>query len=419
MIKALRWIGCCIALSLLAACATAPTPSSPHPAHPAAPVPKPTVSPTAPAAATAAQEATPAAIVIPADVWESLRGSFAMTDCDSDPGISLWAHRFTQNPQHFESLMSDALPQIVYIQQVAEKYGVAGEFVLLPWVESQFRPVQGHRNMPAGMWQIVPSTAHVIGLHADRGYDGRLDTSASTEGVMRMLADYHRQMHDWRLVDYSFNLGQYGIQKLVARYGVPPPEPAIPKMPVPKITREHLTKLLAIACVVREPARFNVELPTLAADEHLETVELAHSTSVARAATQAGMPVDTLRRLNPGLRSDNVDSQNVAHLMMPRRNAEQWRNASATTPGSDSAAVASSASTPAAPASNTSSSSTSNNDETPAPGGAHKARTYKVRNGDTLGKIASDTGVSVKNLQRLNKLRGSAIKPGQILKLGN
>ncbi len=49
-------------------------------------------------------------------------------------------------------------------------------------------------------------------------------------------------------------------------------------------------------------------------------------------------------------------------------------------------------------------------------GGTH-AETYKVRKGDSLARIAKKTGVSVKELKRLNSLGKGKVKPGMVLAL--
>ncbi|RUL80138.1 LysM peptidoglycan-binding domain-containing protein [Dyella choica] len=331
-----------------------------------------------------------------------------MADCDADPQIMVWAHRYTQNPQRFEQQMSDALPQLIYVQQAAEKHDVAGEFVLLPWVESQYHPIPGHRNLPAGMWQLVQSTAHHMGLHMDRGYDGRLDTSAATDGVMDLLHGYHDQLHDWRLVDYAFNRGEFGVQRLVQQHGLPPDEPAIPKWPVPKVTREHLTKLLAISCVVRDPSRFNVELPTLPADQHLETVRIDHGMALSLAANQAGMETGALKRLNPALQTNFLNTDAQPHLLMPHRNAELLRNAMQI--ANDQGMVASTSDNTPLPAAYT-------DQAYSTPTDAPRIRTHVVKSGESLWQIAHHYSVSMSTLERLNHLHGKALKPGQVLKL--
>ena len=349
-------------------------------------------------------------------MWDKLRNSFAMSDCDADPQIMVWAHRYTQNPQRFEAQMSQALPQLIYVQQVAEKYDVAGEFALLPWVESQYRPVPGHHNLPAGIWQIVTGTAHVIGLHTDHGYDGRLDTAASTDSVMRMLHDYYGNLHDWRLVDYAFNRGEFGMQRLVQQHGLPPDEPAIPSLPVPRVTREHLTKLLAISCVVRDPGRFNVELPTLAPDQHLETVQVNRNMTLSHAASSAGMDTDALKHLNPALLTGNVDNNSPGHLLlMPHRNAEQLRTAMQMANDQSMTASLSDASNP--PPSLLADTPAITDDSADKPAKPHHARTHTVRAGESLWQIAKNYSTSVNKLERLNNLHGKPLKPGQVLKL--
>lgn len=46
-----------------------------------------------------------------------------------------------------------------------------------------------------------------------------------------------------------------------------------------------------------------------------------------------------------------------------------------------------------------------------------KAETYRVKKGDTLTRISKKTGVSVKELKRLNSLAKNRVKPGQVLAL--
>ena len=55
--------------------------------------------------------------------------------------------------------------------------------------------------------------------------------------------------------------------------------------------------------------------------------------------------------------------------------------------------------------------------ETRASSGAQQAEVYKVRKGETLARIAKKTGVSIKELKRLNSLSKNRVKPGMVLSL--
>ncbi len=377
--------------ALLAACATAPSPKPSSAPQPVMPDQSPAAAATLPTSPPAREPAAPGAST--SEPWNRLRASFAMADCDGDPSIQAWAHRLTANPRRFEQRLAQSLPRLRFIQDVAEKHQVAGEFVLLPWVESRYLPVRGRGRQPAGMWQIVPATAGSLGLRVNRHFDGRMDMAAATAAVMTMLRRYQDQFQDWRLTDYAYNAGEFTVRKLVARHGAPPEQPLIPRLPIKKVTREHLVKLLAIACVIREPDRFQVRLPTLAEEQHLVAVPIEHPMSMANAAKQAGMSIDALRDYNAAFLNNRIDPTLARTLMLPNSRVDQFTQAMREAGASEDASAPSD----------------------PAPAG--KAPSHMVRPGESLWLIAKRAGVGVKQLRRWNGLRDNRVHPGQVLQL--
>jgi membrane-bound lytic murein transglycosylase D len=388
-----------LAMSLaLAACASGPAPTPRVAARtPAIPAPAPTFAVPPPLTAAAPAQAAP-------DLWQALRGSFAMSDCDADPAVETWARRYTRHPDQFEGKLRAVLPRLVYVQQIAAEYGVPGEFALLPWVESHFQPVPGRRGRPAGMWQIMPRTAGAMGLRVDGHYDGRLDVPASAHAVMKLLRDYHEQFDDWRVADYAYNSGASAAARLLDKHGAPPATPAIPAWPVRSVTRQHLTKLLAIACVVREPERFGVSLPILAREQHLVQVPISRSMPMALAADHAGMSVDALKRFNAGFRGTTIDAGAAPYLLLPATHARQFNaavsqaNAIEATPAAlDTDAKHAAAHVPDGHRS------------------SRTVRTHTVRRGDNLWQIARLYSVDVNTLRRWNNLQRKPLRPGQVL----
>jgi membrane-bound lytic murein transglycosylase D len=354
--------------------------------------------------------AGPATSVQAADLWDQLRGQFAMADCDADPAVLGWARRYTRNTRQFENQMQRILPRLAYVQQLAAQYDVAGEFALLPWVESEFQDVPGRRKRPAGIWQIMTATAGSMGLHVDNRYDARLDLAASSAAVMKLLKMYHDQFHDWRIVDYAYNNGEFKMRQLMQAHGMPATSPVIPKWPVPRVTREHLTKLLAIACVIRTPARFEVNLPVVSANDHLVQVSVPRSMPISEAARHAGMSVDSMKELNAGFRSATIDIGASPYLLLPADHVSQFQTAVRGAPAIATASKASLAETPRPEAANQLTSSKP----------VHPPRrTHRVKRGESLWQIAHRYSVDVVELQRWNHLRGAALKPGQMLWLND
>jgi membrane-bound lytic murein transglycosylase D len=319
-----------------------------------------------------------------------------MDDCDLNPRAESWARRFTRHPFLFEAQLSDALPLLLYVQDAAERAGVPGEFVLLPMVESGYAPGEPGRNGdPAGMWQIMPRTARAFGLEVTHGYDGRLDPVASTQTVMKMLNAFHDDLHDWRLVDMAFNTGEYRMLRILKGREHPSADQAV-RLPVGRITSNHLGKLLAMACIIRDPSRFDVQLPPSRDAEALALVQLPKAADLASAARLAHMQLSELRKLNPGYRSKRMPADAPHHLLLPQENADDLI-AAVTTGGADALAAA----------------------DAPAHRSHHRrlAR-HKVLQGESLLSIARRYHLDIKALRAWNGLAtNDDVHPGQMLRL--
>jgi membrane-bound lytic murein transglycosylase D len=401
---------------LLTACAG----TTPRPSAPMAPPPAPATVDTVENVNMSPKLARPAQ---PADFWGDMRDSFAMPGCEADPQVMAWAHTYTRMPNRFEQQVNEVLPLIVYAHKSAMKHSVAGEFALLPWVESQYRHVPGVKNRPAGMWQIMPQTARTLGLRVDKNYDERLDITKSTESVMSMMRRYYDDLGDWRLVDVAYNAGEFGLKKTIDKHGGPTDDDGLPDVPMKANTREHLVKLMAMACIIRDPARFNVQLPKQDRDDALQVVKVDSPQSLAQAAKQSGLSMNDLRDFNPAFRTTKGTITNT--LLLPKSAADQY-NLGPVDPVADAPTAADDVAD-AAPVKATKASKKSKSvAKASATKGKAKAVTkdddaklivYKVNNGESLWTIARRHQVSVEQIMKWNDLDTAAVKPGQVLKL--
>ncbi|MET0935108.1 MAG: transglycosylase SLT domain-containing protein [Luteibacter sp.] len=371
----------------------------------------------------------------PADFWSSMRDSFAMPGCEAGPEVVAWARTYTKMPNRFEQQVNEVLPLIVYAHKSAMKHSVAGEFALLPWVESQYRHVPGAKNRPAGMWQIMPQTAHTLGLRVEKNYDERLDITRSTESVMSMMRRYYDDLGDWRLVDVAYNAGEFGLKKTIDKHGGPSDDEGLPDVPMKANTKEHLVKLMAMACIVRDPARFNVQLPKQDGEEALQVVKVSNPQSLAQAAKQSGLSMNDLRDFNPAYRTTKGTVS--SSLLLPKTAADQYNLGpvspvaedtsveaddiaavdSEPTSGKSSKGAKASKASKGARASKGASVAKAEKAEKAEKAGNKPTVTYKVNNGESLWTIARRHQVSVEQLMKWNDLQTQAVKPGQVLRL--
>lgn len=373
---------------LVASCSTpAPRPATPRHAPPAPSTSKP--EPVTPAPAIQPHPpATPPVPAGPVDTFASLRRQFAMPSCPA-PAVRR-ARLETRNRHGFEARMHEVLPVIDYIQRLTEASHVAGEFALLPWVESHYRNIPPRRGRPAGMWQIMPVTARALKLPVSRAYDGRLDRVASSEAALHLMARYHARWHDWRVADMAYNTGEYRMRRIIKAHGMPASSPAIPDLPVGRTTRQHLTRLLAIACIIRDPARFNVKLPLLEPERRLETVELEAPARVDQVARLSGISTSRFRKLNPGYRLSTIPATAPKHVLLPADAARSLTLAMANGELESGGELA---------------------------GIEGAAASYTVTAGDSLWSIARRFDVRVEELRVWNNLADSTLQPGQVLTL--
>ena len=392
--KALRHAFFVAALALLTACAA----QAPRP-QPSASVP--IAAPAAPAPVT---EALPAAASAP-DLWTRLREDFVLDDC-GNPRAQTWAKRLTRNPRLFAAQLQQALPLIAWVQDAADRAGVAGELVLLPMVESSYNPAEpGRGGDPAGMWQIMPRTARTMGLDIGDGYDGRLDPAASTEAVMAMLKGYHDELHDWRLVDMAFNAGAYKMREVLDGGKHASMDKPL-RLPVSATTRDHLDKLMAMACIVRDPARFEVDLPQTEGGYELTLVRLPQAVDLASAARAAEIPLAQLRSLNPGYRGKRMPEDAPHHLLLPLEGAQRL-GAALDAQGAAALVADSGAKKSAAPAKATLASASEQ----------RGASRHRVERGESLWSIARHYRIDPAKLRSWNALASDNLRPGQSLLL--
>jgi len=393
--KAPRYAFLVVALALLDACAT----QAPHPQPPSA-----SVAIAAPAVPAPVTLPLPVAVPQP-NLWNRLRKDFVLDDC-GNPRAQAWAKRFTRNPRLFAAQLQQALPLIAWVQDAADRAGVAGELVLLPMVESSYNPAEpGRSGDPAGMWQIMPRTAHAMGLEVGHGYDGRLDPAASTEAVMGMLKGYHDELQDWRLVDMAFNAGEYKMLGVLdGREHSSVDKPL--RLPVSATTRDHLAKLMAMACIVRDPAQFEVDLPRAEGGYELTLVPLPQAVDLAGAARAAGILPTQLRTLNPGYRGKRMPEDAPHHLLLPQESAQRLSAAL------DTQGIAALVADPGTKK------STTPTPATLASAGKHRgASRHRVERGESLWSIARHYRIDPAKLRSWNALASDNLRPGQSLLL--
>ncbi|HEY4209169.1 MAG TPA: lytic transglycosylase domain-containing protein [Puia sp.] len=103
------------------------------------------------------------------------------------------------------------------IDSVLNHYGLPLELKYLAVIESELKPTALSRVGAKGPWQLMPSTAHVLGLKVNRRADERVNYYKSTRAAARYLKDLHREFKDWLLVLAAYNGGPVPVCKAIRK----------------------------------------------------------------------------------------------------------------------------------------------------------------------------------------------------------
>jgi membrane-bound lytic murein transglycosylase D len=292
-----------------------------------------------------------------------------------------------------------------FVSAEVERAGLPAEFVFIPLVESWYEPGAVGPGGPAGMWQMISSTARNHGIHIKSGYDGRLSPVESTRAALSYLKTLQEIFGNWQSIVMAYNAGEGRLQHAFANAGSRTAS-AADRRPhgLSNITYDYVAKLQALSCLIAEPSRQGLRLPSETRFEPLVPLLIGEEIySLGEFARRNGKDADALRRLNPGFRNGRVVPGVPRLVLAPpgvsAPTALAAKDESSPEVGAGETMIAMSLVEP-----------DSKKDSLPS--------RHKVRPGESLWTIARFYHLPIEQLRRANGLSKKAlVHPGQMLRL--
>lgn len=317
-----------------------------------------------------------------ADIWNRLRSGFQIPVPVAQPKLQSEIRQIKQNPHYLKRLSNQASPYLHYVLTEVEANHLPSEIALLPMVESSYLPFAYSHGQAAGLWQFIPSTAKHFGLEQNWWYDGRRDVHASTKAAVTYLKSLHRSFEgDWLLALAAYNSGQGTVHRAMSRNRRKGLGVDFWSLSLPRETASYVPKLIAVAEVIANPSRYQIDLATIKDQPALVKIDVDAQIDMAIAADLADLTIDELYRLNPGFNRWATAPDGPHYLMIPAESAQNFKNKLAQLPAEKRL----------------------------------KWIRYTVKKNETLGHLAIRYGTSAKHIREANELKNNEIRIGQKL----
>ncbi len=269
------------------------------------------------------------------------------------------------------------------IKEILRSYGLPEDLAYLAMIESGFNPFAYSRAGACGIWQFIRSTGRKYGLKINYWVDERRDPEKATHAAARYLLDLYQEFECWHLASASYNAGEAKVRKAIKRYGTKDFWKLCRYRYLKRETKNYVPKMIAAMIIAKNPQKFGFDVDPYPPLDY-EIIEVPGGTDLRAVALASGTDYDLIRLLNAELRRGKTPPTMTTYpVKVPFGKGEEIISA------------------------------------------LKKIRfiyvrqtiKHRVRRGESLYRIASYYGVSVRSLKRANRLRNSKLYPGQILRI--
>jgi membrane-bound lytic murein transglycosylase D len=307
--------------------------------------------------------------------------------------INLYANRRRELTERVMGLAELYFP---LFEEQLDKYNLPLELKYLAVIESALNPVARSRVGATGLWQFMYGTGKMYGLQVNSLVDDRSDVYKSTVAACEHFVDLYKIYNDWNLVLCAYNAGPGNVNRAIRRAGGVRDFWAIRHF-LPRETQNYVPAFMAVTYVMEHAADHNLfPNPPIYSHLDVDTLKVTQQLSLRTVSQFLDIPLDHLRYLNPTFRQNIIPNNpdSPYFLRIPRdftgvfmANADTIYNHK------------------------------SPEEIRQAELAAQMSETtiHVVRSGEVLGSIARRYGTSVGEIQRLNNIRGTLIRPGQRL----
>ena len=312
----------------------------------------------------------------------------------------------------FERLMAISEFYFPMFEEAMARQNVPLEIKYLAVVESALNPKAVSRVGATGLWQFMFQTGKQYGLNINTYVDDRSDPLKASDAAALYMSNMYKIFGDWDLVLASYNSGPGNVAKAIRRSGGQQNFWNIRKH-LPKETQGYVPAFLATMYIYEYHKEHGI-VPNRAVIKHFatDTIMVKREITFKQISDLIDIPVSQLQLLNPAYKRDVVpfiEGENH-YLRMPNDKVAIY------TSNEDKiyAYVNYETSKRERPSESRYASKVNEAEDGKI---VTKTRFYKIKRGDSLSEIANKFGVTLSEIKKWNRIKGTYVPRGKMLKI--
>jgi membrane-bound lytic murein transglycosylase D len=183
-----------------------------------------------------------------------------------------------------------------------ERKGLPRDLVYVSMVESGYNAHAYSHAHAAGLWQFIPSTARLYKMRVDWWVDDRRDPGHSVVAAAEFLGELHKMFGDWHLAWSAYNAGPGRVRRATSNAGSKDFWVLSRGDHLPGETDNYVPKIIAAAIIGHHPERYGFKDLKYQEELVYDVQHVDGSVDMAVLAKCAGVSVEEIQALNPGLR---------------------------------------------------------------------------------------------------------------------
>ncbi len=312
------------------------------------------------------------------NVWDVLRKEFVLNHEVTQPEVQNQLHWLVAHPSYVQKF-AQSEPYMYHIITEIKKRHIPGEIALIPMIESSYDPFAYSGAGAAGLWQLMPGTGTDLGLKQDWWFDGRRSIRPATDAALNYLVYLNKFFNgNWILAFAAYDSGEGTMARIIKTSGQTG-KINFWSLPVPNETKAYIPRLLALAEIIQNPARYKVTLPDIPHTPYFQEVNIGTQIDLSHAAKLAGISYHDLIKLNPGYNRWATAPYRPYKLLIPVNRVENFNRNLANFPEDRRVSWT----------------------------------RHQVSAGDNLNLIAQRHHTTINLIKELNQLKSNSVKKGQ------